>query len=375
MIKDVDKFINTRLVIFILSSIIIAAYTMIMLFGFAGTEPSPRTTGNKGDSGYYIFYNLLKRLGYKIQVWDASSGFGRDTMLFYFHYGKNQQKDFQEIKTWVGDGNVLFLIGMDSDADPVFDNTIISGDTQSVDLSPVLAEGVDTFSFESSLYFDKESRGDILLGNNQGPVLLKNKYGNGTVYLLSDALLISNRALTDENNAIVLNNLVKKYYSDALFIREPEAFRAVHPIAPLFRGKLFIITMHLLLMGIIFMLYYGIRFGNPLRKDPLARRTLQEHLNAVGFFYQKVRALHLADHYGLKYFLYQVKSVLGIKKHVSQTDLVLLLTRNYLTGYTESEVAALLSETKDTSERNLIRLRQKRNEIIDILKTGRKKVR
>jgi len=366
------KILNVRTVIFIIASLFIALYTIIMISGYSGIEEEGRNTKNKGDKGYFILYNLLKRLGYKIQYWDTFSGFRRDSVLFYINYKQSDSENFSEIKKWVADGNILFFVGMKTETDPVFNNSIIDGDLMEVKIQEPSLQGDNDITYKSTIYFDKQSTGQTLLGNSQGAVLLKNTYEEGTVYLLSDMLFLSNKTLADENIAIFLNNLVKKYYGRLFFVYEQGFSGRSNTIGPLFQGKLFYFTIHIILMGIIFLLSQSIRFGNPIKFNPLARRTLQEHLVAVGYFYLKSNALNLADTYGLKYFLYQVKTILGIKKKIANEKLVSLVYKNYAGDEEEEDIGSLFGKTKVMSEKNILRKIRKRKDIITQLRAKRK---
>lgn len=368
IMKKIKKFVNVRNSIFVIASLCIALYTIIMISGYSGVEEAEQSTRNKSYRGYYIFYHLLKRLGYKIQRRDTFSFFSRDTVLFYLNYRENQEEDFREIKDWVAQGNILFLIGMDTDTDPLFNNKIFHGDVQKINVHASLRDDIDELSYKSTLYFDKESKGETLLGNSQGSILLRHAYEQGTVYLFSDSMFLSNGSLVHENNTVFLHNLLKEYYLNSLFVYEKESIVTSSPVAFLFKGKLFYLTIHLLLMGLVFILINSIRFGNPVKANPLARRTLQEHLNAVGYFYLKSNALNLADTYGLKYFIYQVKNCLGIKKRMSTGELVQLLKKYNSIDESEDEITALFSKTGVKSEKILLKKRQKRNEIIERLK-------
>lgn len=375
--QKIKEFGNIRIIIFVIASLCIALYTLVMISGYSGVKKEAQPTRDKGSNGYYIFYTLLKRCGYKIQHWDPFTSFRQDAVLFYFNYTNDQAREFREIKDRVSRGNVLFLIGIKTDTDPVFNNKIIHGDIQEIDVHSSLDDDIDEFSYKSSLYFDKESKGEILLGNSRGSLLLRDDFKQGTVYLLSDSMLFSNRSLVNENNAVFLNNLLKEYYMNSIFVHEPVPVVTTSPVAFLFRGRLFYLTIHLLLMGLVFILINVVRFGNPVMANPLARRTLQEHLNAVGYFYLKSNALHLADTYGVKYFVYQVKNILGIKKRVSIKKLVKIIQKYDSIHETENELLALFSKTGDApegtvvKERSLLKKRQKRSEIMKRLKKMR----
>ncbi|MBN2534091.1 MAG: DUF4350 domain-containing protein [Spirochaetales bacterium] len=373
MLKKIKQFINIRIIIFIIASLCIALYTILMISGYSGMEEAGQTTRNKAAGGYYIFYHLLKRLGYKIQYWDIYSGFRQDTVLFYFNYKENQSKDFEEIRDWVARGNILFLCGIYSDTDPFFNNMIVHGEMKNIDVHNSLKDDIDEFSYKSNAYFDKESKGEILLGNSQGSLLLRHKYEQGTVYLFSDSLFLSNNSLVHENNSIFLNNLLKEYYATPVFVHETETPGTASPVALLFKGKLFYLTIHLFLMGVVFLFINGIRFGNPVKVNPLSRRTLQEHLNAVGYFYLKSNAFNLADTYGLKYFVYQVKKILGIKKRISNEEIIQAIKKYDFIVETEEDIAVLfrrtvINRTVIKSEKTLLKKKKKRDEILERLK-------
>ena len=145
MKKNITSFVNIRIIIFIIASLCIAFYTLIIISGYSGIEETEQTTKSKQDRGHYIFYHLLKRLDYRILFWDTFSIFRRDTVLFYFHYKNNQHEDFQKIKDWVKQGNVLFLVGLYSDTDPFFNNKKINAVPATLNVHPSLIQGIDEF--------------------------------------------------------------------------------------------------------------------------------------------------------------------------------------------------------------------------------------
>jgi hypothetical protein len=55
MIRKLTQFINTRIVIFIIASLFIALYTLLMITGYSGVERDMRNTENKAFNGFYIF--------------------------------------------------------------------------------------------------------------------------------------------------------------------------------------------------------------------------------------------------------------------------------------------------------------------------------
>jgi hypothetical protein len=373
MIGKLRKLINTRIVIFIIASLLIALYTLLMITGYSGVERDIRNTENKTFFGFYIFYKLMKNLGYKVEQWDGL-GTLRDGILIFFNYDESHHRFIPDIERWVRSGNTLFFMGLDSKTDPLFGYDIVQGEYSEVNINKKLQEDVEDISFQTTTYLEHGKNGEILIGNTEGTLLVEEKLGGGEVYILSDNSLFSNMHLRDRNVAILLNNLFKDYYERRFSLYEYSTIIATSPILPLFSGRLFYITVHILLMGLIFLLWRAKRFGNPIRYKPFARRTLREHLTAVGYFYQKAHANRLVDKLDISYFTYQVKNILGIKRQVKVREIVRILQSRYTLDMEEKEIEELFQKAEDVSEKSLYRRRQERHSIIDHINRERKTI-
>ena len=63
--------------------------------------------------------------------------------------------------------------------------------------------------------------------------------------------------------------------------------------------------------------------------------------------------------------------MLNIRKKLTREELVCLLKKNYLVDTSEAEIAGLLSETRDITEKNLLKKRQQRDDVIERIKKFR----
>jgi hypothetical protein len=156
----------------------------------------------------------------------------------------------------------------------------------------------------------------IILDSKAGPLLYKTFQEGATVFVLSDSALLTNEYLQDDNTAVFFNRLLAPYFTKRIyFIREDlnGPGKTVSILTFLFQGNLLFISLQLLWMFGLFIAWQGKRFGSPQLADPYARRTLSDHLKAVGHFYQKTNSLRILDEINCDYFKYMLHKITGFQ--------------------------------------------------------------
>jgi hypothetical protein len=73
-------------------------------------------------------------------------------------------------------------------------------------------------------------------------------------------------------------------------------------IKGLFKGKLALISAHLLIIFLIFLYINGKRFSKPQNIRPKEVRKVTEHIKATGLFYHKAGACQLIEKTDSRYF-------------------------------------------------------------------------
>lgn len=107
--------------------------------------------------------------------------------------------------------------------------------------------------------------------------------------------------------------------------------------------------------------------------DPFARRTLSEHLKAVGQFYQKTDALRIIDEINTDYFKYKLSKKTGLHfKSSGQPEELEKIQRYLSPNNSEIDREQLVLSLKNEANITITRLQQKETIRDSILKSLRK---
>lgn len=289
---------------------------------------------NQGGAGeppardpYYLFHKLYKNLNYTIiGHYPRRLPEPRGNLMIYFNYDGNE-KQFNKLRgQWVKKGGTLWIAGIQGDLDPVSSGGLACSRIKTAfhhranpEAGPPGGKPVVTLKEKYVKHFIKDSEWDgegILLDSGPGPLLYKTSEGLGSILVLSDSVLITNEYLRQDRAALFFNRLLQPYYGKQIYI-----FRAdlsggpgtIPVLVLLFKDKLLFITLQLLWILALFMARQGKRFGEPQLLDPYARRTLSEHLKAIGHFYQKTGRPGIVDEINGEYFKYRLTKITGLQ--------------------------------------------------------------
>jgi hypothetical protein len=353
----------------VLGFVFIVFYVLYLLIGGeVGAEPR-RDSLDRSGTGYFLFYRLFKQLGYPVRRWYDAELPEKGGCLFYFDYypGEPDPETLERMMAWVKRGNRLFLVGIHADTDPVLEYRVVSGPAREVAISKKLTTQPLEISFPRSNCLMPGSGAEVLIRSESGALLVNGRLGSGRVYIFADNNLFVNRYFTNPHHAVLLNELLKHYYNGHIYIYEygtgAGAYRVKNPVMVLFKGDFLWVTLHLLLVGLIFAAWKGRRFGRPLRLDPLKRRSIDVHLAAVGGFYQKTGAYRLVESLSQKYLIYKAKQLLNLKKNLSRGELAKIISQ--YTGKSPGQIMVLLEEPGGIPEPMLI---TKRRAIYSLIK-------
>lgn len=295
------KKISPSMVLSALGIIIIVVFLAISASGYKGLLPGSNLYKNKSDWGYYVFYRLLEELDYKVEfesIYTLPAGTGNS--IVYLEMNDYEEDELDRLSNWVSKGNVLILSGESSD---IFFNA------ETTDFSEITPFTFSEHSYNSSSHFKgtflkKLQKKKVLAENGDGSVLLTIQMGKGSLLLIADISLFNNANLHEIENAFLLDNLLSPYNTGSIYLREKMSEAVFDPslIKGIFKGKLSIITIHLLLVLICFLIVNGKRFSTPQNLLGIKRRKISEHIIATGLFYQRAGASYLIEKTDSEYF-------------------------------------------------------------------------
>ena len=343
---------------------LVVLYVLFSLTGERTMVKHRKNTFNKSGSGFFYFYRLFKQLDYGLKRWYQVNPPAEKGCLIYFDYYEKNKPGLGALLDWVREGNVLILAGIHTPTDPVFSGRIRSGPTGSVTVSPDLTSEALTFSFSRSRYLETVDGDAPLVRGESGALLTRKSLGKGTVFLFPGNNLFVNRNFFHPDHAVLLNSLFKAYFNKTIYIYEygTGVYKVRNPVMILFKGSLLFVTLHLFLMGLVFVLRVGKRFGNPIHAEPFKRRSLSVHLAAVGGFYRKARAYKVTESFIRKYLVYRIKTIFNIKKNPASRELAEILERH--TGTPRSKIEELLEAPPSISEKILLNKRKAIDDLI-----------
>ncbi len=363
------KKINTTYVIAFVGLILIVLYTVSQLARFDKTDLKAK------DSRYRLFYKLFERLGYQTKHWTGKAPPDSSGLVIYFNYQGKDKVFLDQLIHKVKEGGTLLLAGIESDLEPVQEKDMLKGQIGAIKVHDSLAEDVQELAIVYGRYFHKDMEGKVLLSASDKPILLEIKAGKGTIYLLSDSSLFKDFHMKDENVAVLINNLLKPFYEDKLYILHGEHYSSTPDhgaednltlIRKLFQGKLFFIAIHLILMGVLFILWKGKRFGKTVLLNSRSRRSLAEHLSAVGLFYRKAKSTHIVEQIQTQHFVFRLRKLLGISYPSSEKVLIEAGTKRL---NVDKESLTRLVQENHSSESELISREKEREKVIESIRS------
>lgn len=347
--KDWKEVFKPRILLPGLALIFVFLYTLFVLTGGDIPVQGRRNSFNRGDSGYFLFYRLFKDLGYNLIRWYEATPPDKPGLMIYFDY-LNEDKDLLDgVLKWVRRGNMLVLAGIQSKRDPVFSRPLGFGPARKVD--SMLDDS--NFAFSWSRYLEAEPKDEVLLSSESGALCIMKGYGEGMVFLFPDNNIFINRYFRDPAHAVHLNYFFSESFGTRIYLYEygTGVHKVGNPVMILFKGNMLYLTLHLILMGLIFAAWRIRRFGKPVRLEPYKRRSLSVHLAAVGNFYQKTRALDIVDSLLRKYLIYRARHLLNLGTGTSPTELAEKIA-DY-TGWNPEKLRVVFQETGGENEKML----------------------
>lgn len=364
--NSIKHYINAGYLLPALGIFFISLYLIFSLTGGDRRGEGRRNSFNKYDTGYFLFYTLFKNLGYKVNHWYDEEMPVKYGCMIYFDYYEGDKERMEIIKEWVKKGNTLILAGIHAEEDPIFSHKIKQGKAFGV-------TGGNTnknyeFSFSNSLYIEAEKEDKVILSSESGALVIERRLEFGTVLLFPDNNFFINANFNNRDHALFLNRVMSPFYAlDTFFYEYGTGTRRVkNPVLVLLQGDLLYVTLHLLLLGIVFLMWRSKRFGQPLHAGLYKRRSLSVHLRAMGNFYRKTGALGLVSSLSSRYMVYRLKKLLNIKKNIPQEQWAEVLAKD--SGIKEEKLKQLLGDPYGLSEKTILKKRKEIYKLIEAIK-------
>jgi hypothetical protein len=365
----------------IIGLLLVMLYFLLANFGQSDTGELPP------DDPYYLFTRLYKKLGYPvIDHYPRRLPEPDQDLIIYLNYEKNPKELKKLLNQWVKRGGTLWIAGIEGDRDPIESNELAGSNLKTVYSGAVNPEAgasgskpVFRLKGKYTRHFLPDNNLDpkgILLYARQGPLLYKTKQGDGTIFVLSDSALITNEFLRQDKAAVFFNRILRPYFGKRIYIhrRDLSGPQKTTPVlALLFKDKLLFITLQLLWIMALFMAREGKRFGEPQLIDPYARRTLSEHLKAVGHFYQKAGSPGIVDEINGEYFKSMLAKITGLQWKDPPTPGDIEKIKNHLAahdpGITPEQIRDLLKKDPHITTSRLISKAKEQDRVLKRLKS------
>ncbi len=355
----------------------VVIYAFLLLLGIRSVNTENKQTSNTSHYGFSYIYRLLKELGYKVKrVSSYRIESGKNCFIMINNEFKNDVER-KQVLSWVKGGGVLFLIGEMGSERINSEYKLKTGSIQNISFKKGMGKDVKNLNYNYGSYFVGVSEENILVNSNQGALIIKVKTGKGVIFAAAGASFFNNGHIKKENAAVIFNNILGKYYDEKyniLFLEKAPEYRVdKNPVMILFRGRIFFITMHVILMVLLFCFWKAKRFGNAMSLNPYGRRKITEHIAAVGDFYRKAKKRNLIEKLEIDYFITVITNRLRISRSISAEALADRVSLHLKTCSRESLIS-LLTIDKNLDETELCKRRKKRDDILNKINNQKERV-
>jgi hypothetical protein len=323
----------------ILTLAIVAAYS---IFKFnVGFKPEKESFDTYLGYGENVRDRLLKnRLKYKLKTRytdykkDNYKILYMDYPLTYYFLKKKPDEMLGKLRKWCDkdkraivfyntDNNFDLPDDMTDDKEPAAD---ISSDQYDdyesyMDATSVKIESSDPL-FEGVNYLTLNANCDInIAGYNLKPLLkvdektivAREEINGGEIIYIADYHVFADKNILKDDNAVFLNNLLKKYYKDEIIFDKYAGYASTQEKSFIEMSGFPFIFMQLAILFIVFFLAYFKRFGSPLDMDLYKKRSVVRHLESVGYFFEKCRKDDIIVKIFDQYFMERLLKIIKIR--------------------------------------------------------------
>jgi hypothetical protein len=195
-----------------------------------------------------------------------------------------------------------------------------------------------------------------ILARKQGAYALVRwaEYGGGEgdeanpIVVLADDFLFRNVSLLVDDNAVLLDHLLRDSGTSLELAGDLTGLVAANPIQSVRRGRLGPALVQLTAFLLVFFLCKGARFGRPVAVETIQRRDFSEHVRALGLHYARARGERLALGFLGAYVGERLRERFRLRADRSLSGLAEAVSLR--TGRPVGEVMRLLVEARDASK-------------------------
>jgi hypothetical protein len=168
------------------------------------------------------------------------------------------------------------------------------------------------------------------------------------IVVLADDFLFRNISLLVDDNAVLLDHLLRDSGTTIELAGDLTGLVASNPIQSVRRGRLGPALLQLAAFVLVFFLCKGARFGRPVAVETIQRREFSEHVRAVGLHYARARGERLALGFLGAYVGERLRERFRLRADRSLSGLAEAVSAR--TGRPVGEVMRLLVEARDASK-------------------------
>jgi hypothetical protein len=253
---------------------------------------------------------------------------------------KSLKNEFKKIKEWVSEGKrlIVFYNYLDNTDDFVypeesdFDVVKVKSNDQFLDQidSLYINQKSDLGKFNKNIFTNKINP---ILKVEDRIIIALEKYNNGQIIYISDYFIFSDKSILKEDNAMLLNNLLKDYFKEKIaFDRVFEMPKIEQKKSFIFMNNFPFLFMQIIIISLIFFLTFFKRFGQALDFDKYKKRSIINHLISVGNFFQKSRTFQSIVRIFDQYFFERIQNIIKFKSINDQNMLNNISKRFNLTA-------------------------------------------
>jgi hypothetical protein len=337
-------------------------YVLTSVLGIGSELPNMKSVTNKNWNGYYYAHQLLKELEYSVQR-NKKQEFNDSADVFILLDHPNLEGvDFETLKALVSSGKQVLVLDSDhAEIQRIFGITSLEGFGSQF----MSDEGPLPWSLGTSglRLFDFQDGFTAVHYNDQGVLYGFLELGQGRIYFHSIPEIYMNINLT-KNHAQYLNEMIKPYAGLELYVYEYSDLSSFvqNPLKLLFYGSFLAITLHFLLLGILFAYRISMPFGSIQNPDEKRRRDITQHLRGIGELFHRNKAFQIVSELDREHFIQELCHQFSLPLLKDQETVVLSLLKE---RYDSDLIEELFREAGTDVE--LLKLSRKRNNFLSAL--------
>ncbi|MBU7016871.1 MAG: DUF4350 domain-containing protein [Theionarchaea archaeon] len=297
--------------------VVILLMVGLLVAAFIGQSFSPEKTQHSSKSreppGSLAFYLLMEKYTTVQRLNTILGNLEQGTLVIIGPARPLAPEELQYLCEWVEEGSRVVVFSDDPTFMQQLGATLSSTEWDSVILAPLRdhwsTKNVVIIRISYSSFFSSYE-GDALFSDEENPVIIEIKKGQGEIFLISDTSLVWNTSIDTLDNEVFLVQLI---YSDKVYFDEYHLYkgredrgitweRLKSPFYSLYSS----FFIQLLLAIALFLVAYGIRFGTARPVTPKAVQSSELVVSAADLYYKagkkEILRVISRDHKGEKDF-------------------------------------------------------------------------